>query len=1003
MKNLMSDIQSGFVQRRLPDGGFKVSTGISPPTLDPGSANALSFHFQQQYSPMVMRKFRRSVDNTSALASEDSPSTPPPSVGLNSPRLSRKFRGGSLSGPSLPDSLNAEVPNSPGFRRRRSRIPSEEDDKLFNFLTKGGHDGSRERNTSAGNLGNQPQLDMCHDGTLTWLLSNLLAVESQYGSLDRGLLRRSRGRKRTDIYNEDRNRQPAPVPETKALDTSKEVDLEENPSGGKFKNRISAWLKDAEEDASQAQRYLDKKKERQTTNVKPERSGVMGGHKNVPDAIVDKTDVIKAMETIETVSTNGRRKSPPSDEIDRKKQLIRELGRKPSEEKVSLYVRKPSIVPEKQASSENKAKTFLDNMAKKSTEVPTDFLNTIEEESKKKQPLAKKYPFNRTTTPNSLREHLRETLVKNLGSNDLSDTIQSIKDDEIRDTFDIDSENIETPPMQRRALRPKSMRLPSQEDEDTVSVGGSDIGNRRKNQKFRTLGGDGKPLGDRELLIKKNRASSADVSAPMDNLDDELGLFDRFSTARKSISKSSLRRKGDEDTMSLNDLNLDKKSGKPDWRSRLANRFKKAGDNYDIQEAENRKHSQDESYRKISDDLPSAPMTEPPRRKTLNIPSTSSGSNGRISSAKVIRPRQANSLHMRKSSTSGEYDSEMINGKYVTSVPIMSPQEEFGDDNLRPRHRKDQTQPASKVLRDIQKPLDRKNSLMDRLSSRSNDKEEVRRATSGNVFDRLNNNRTSNLSASRGSINGSRRSLASVSEMDQQKRGTLSRIKDLTKNLRKGSREEESSVVAPRDSRRLFTERKPMTNLNRNNGSRSSINSSSRSLNRSDANKNASPKVARRSTLNVGGTNRASSRSVPSRALGSSGSLRSPATSTNNINKRGLGAHSSKENLSRSSSSTSNSLSTNDLTRSTGNSTSPAKTSMASIRLSNPSSSFGRGAPTTSPVKPRKATASASLSFMKPTASSVKKLSASVVEDAKSPTRRPQKMSTPVISRNTRR
>ncbi len=61
----------------------------------------------------------------------------------------------------------------------------------------------------------------------------------------------------------------------------------------------------------------------------------------------------------------------------------------------------------------------------------------------------------RTTTPNSLREHLRETLVKNLntGSSDLSDTIQSIKDDEIQDTFDVDSENVETPPLARRTAR----------------------------------------------------------------------------------------------------------------------------------------------------------------------------------------------------------------------------------------------------------------------------------------------------------------------------------------------------------------------------------------------------------------------------------------------------------------------------------------------------------------------------------------------------------------------
>ena len=49
--------------------------------------------------------------------------------------------------------LNGDVPNSPGLRRRRSRVPSEEDDKLINFLVAGGHDGSRERNTSLGNIG----------------------------------------------------------------------------------------------------------------------------------------------------------------------------------------------------------------------------------------------------------------------------------------------------------------------------------------------------------------------------------------------------------------------------------------------------------------------------------------------------------------------------------------------------------------------------------------------------------------------------------------------------------------------------------------------------------------------------------------------------------------------------------------------------------------------------------------------------------------------------------
>ena len=133
---------------------------------------------------MVMRKFKRSLDHTA----EDSD---PNQLGLNSPRLSRRNRGGSFSGASLTE-IGPDSTNSPIGRRRRSRIPSEEDDQLINYLVTGGHDASRERNLSVGNL----------------------VAESQqnYGSLDRGLMRRSRGRRtRPDMLNEDRDRS-APIP-----------------------------------------------------------------------------------------------------------------------------------------------------------------------------------------------------------------------------------------------------------------------------------------------------------------------------------------------------------------------------------------------------------------------------------------------------------------------------------------------------------------------------------------------------------------------------------------------------------------------------------------------------------------------------------------------------------------------------------------------------------------------------------------------------------------------
>merc|ERR1719219_1004579 len=254
------------------------------------------------------------------------------------------------------------------------------------------------------------------------------------------------------------------------------------------------------------------------------------------------------MEAIEGAAIKDkthRKRTPPSNEDMKKKALIRSLGRKPSEDKLALYVRKTSNetngdvkMRDKKSSDDSKKSQFLQDMARRSLEVPTDFLDKIEEEKKtsNSNSPSKKYPFNRTTTPNTLREHLKETLARNLGSStDLAETIHAIRDDEILDTFNIDSENIETPPVQRRAFRQKSLRAspsgnsspsPStttntnQQENGRTHTGdpieseaGSDFSGRRRNNKFRSLNGEGRPLGDRELIIKRKKESNQDLSA----------------------------------------------------------------------------------------------------------------------------------------------------------------------------------------------------------------------------------------------------------------------------------------------------------------------------------------------------------------------------------------------------------------------------------------------------------------------------------------------------------
>merc|ERR1719431_1360898 len=456
----------------------------------------------------------------------------------------------------------------------------------------------------------------------------------------------------------------------------------------------------------------------------------------------------------------------------------------------------------------------------------TDFLDKIDEEKKaagdNRTALDdgissnKKYPFYRTTTPNTLREHLKETLAKNLGSStDLAETIHAIKDDEILDTFNIDSENIETPPIQRRAFRHKSFRMPDQDDDNESDIG-SDFSGRRKNHKFRTISGDGRPLGDRELIIKKKKASNNDLSAEgrkaATDLEDELGtgLFDRFSTARKTLTRGSMRKKKDEDTQSLHE-SQDRKADGANWKSKLASRFRKSNsDQYDLEEAErtNGVHSKEEPIlRSITSDYlgQQTPMTEPTRRKPLHIddgPTKKSDVKGSTTSLSA----RSNRRERRKSSyiMPGDYDSELVDGKYVTSVPIINVEqaEDPISGNIRPGH----------SLKDLKKPVTRKNSLIERLS-RSASAKEPRGATGSNVFDRLSTGR----SASRSNLNGSRPSVASevrsstsslttrgtpsraASLPPDKPRGTLNKIRDLSKdikkNLRKGKEEGPSSTT----------------------------------------------------------------------------------------------------------------------------------------------------------------------------------------------------------------
>ena len=92
---------------------------------------------------------------------------------------------------------------------------------------------------------------------------------------------------------------------------------------------------------------------------------------------------MEAIEGAAIKEKTSRKRTPPSHEDMKKKALIRSLGRKPSEDKLALYVRKQSSdntedtsvkLRDKKSSDESKKNQFLQDMARRSSEIPTDFI-----------------------------------------------------------------------------------------------------------------------------------------------------------------------------------------------------------------------------------------------------------------------------------------------------------------------------------------------------------------------------------------------------------------------------------------------------------------------------------------------------------------------------------------------------------------------------------------------------------------------------------------------------
>jgi len=146
-----------------------------------------------------------------------------------------------------------------------------------------------------------------------------------------------------------------------------------------------------------------------------------------------------------------------------------------------------------------------------------------------------------------LREALKETLAKNVAKNstDIAETIQHFTDGEILDTFNEDNEgnrhqrNFSPQNCSNMQNNSNNLKVNHSSDDrsDTISLPGERASSRRK------------LLGDRELMLKKNKLSTQDLSNNSNETkevgqqeeDFGDGLFDRFSIARKTLNRNSIR------------------------------------------------------------------------------------------------------------------------------------------------------------------------------------------------------------------------------------------------------------------------------------------------------------------------------------------------------------------------------------------------------------------------------------------------------------------------------
>ncbi|XP_034177466.2 FH2 domain-containing protein formin 3 isoform X2 [Osmia lignaria lignaria] len=422
---------------------------------------------QRNYNRSHEAKIKR-LQNGGVTSDDDVSITGSPSI---------RRRLGSCSGGTIDHQSAKEETYSPDvtpngtLRRRRSRIPCEDDDgNLMDFLRTSGQDGSRERKS--------------------------------WGSLDRSWARRARGQsRRSDLLNADfsgdreRPSSPSPLVESKPFLQEEET----KPAGKAWRQKIEAWLSENEkedragEELQRKARQLHQANRRSfedsesegKTNTPTESNSTREAYSEVYDwrPSVEKTDVMRTMEAIEEAETHPSQKD------------------KSPWRKSSLNVPNSMEETDPRYSRRLRSRLSADNVLTLST------LQSIKEEDRKRNKINDAMSAD---AQDELTIYLRQPYTNSQASTSRRFTKlkKSTEEERISDKIEIDSDNIETPPATRKLFSPPKEVKPVEKEP---------CKRERCNGSFQSR--------DLKNAAVKNVNGGTDFGA---------GNFDRYSAARRT-------------------------------------------------------------------------------------------------------------------------------------------------------------------------------------------------------------------------------------------------------------------------------------------------------------------------------------------------------------------------------------------------------------------------------------------------------------------------------------